>query len=57
MKLHVWINLDEGKCFVPLNSQKAGNMLASVWVCGVGGDICFCDKKPILVYSVSKSMV
>ena len=29
--------------------QKTGNMLASVWVCGVGGDICFCDKNPILV--------
>ena len=34
---------------VPLNSQKTGNILASVWVCGVGGDICFCVKNPILV--------
>ena len=34
---------------MPLNSQKRGNMLASVWVCGMGGDICFCVKNPILV--------
>ena len=37
---------------VSLNSQKTGNMLASVWVCRVGGDICFCDKNPILVGNV-----
>ena len=49
MKLHIWINLDERKCCA-LKFKKKGNMLASVQVCRVGGDICFCVKNPILVF-------